>query len=114
MSAPTPPSPSVRLAAAEANATAARDRLARDLAEFQARLDPRLIAQAAVEQGREAGLASVETARRNPGAVAGAAGLVGILLLRKPLRRLFRRKRKVPAQVRAPGSPPDTPPIVIK
>lgn len=106
--------PAIRLAAAETKATAARDKLTRDLAEVQERLDPRLIAQAAVEQGREAGLASVETARRNPGAVAGAAGLLGVLLFRKPIRRLFRRKRTVPAQVRGPDSPPDLPPIKIQ
>lgn len=104
----------IRLAAAEANAAAARDKLTRDLAEVQERLDPRLIAQAAVEQGREAGLAGVETARRYPGAVAGAAGLLGVLLLRKPIRRLFRRKPTVPAQAKGPDSPPDTPPIQIQ
>jgi len=105
----------IRLAAAEARVAAARDKLTRDLAEVQERLDPRLIAQAAVEQGREAGLAGVETARRNPQAVAGAAGLLSVFLLRKPIRRLFRRKRKVPAEARGPGSPPsDIPPIQIQ
>lgn len=87
--------PVARLAAAETGAAVARERLVRDLNELQARLDPKLLARSAAEQGREVGKAGVDTARRNPGVVAGAATVVAALLFRRPLARLFRRRRKV-------------------
>lgn len=97
--------PASRLAAAETNAATARDQLSRDLAELQARLDPKLLARSAVDEAREVGLAGVDTARRNPAAVAGGAAVLALLLFRRPIARLFRSKPRVYATAKSPDAP---------
>lgn len=90
--------PAHNLAEAELRAAAARDRLSGTVAQLQERLDPKLLAREAKDAGTAAALAGVDHARRNPGVVAGAVGLTGLLLARHRIARLFRRKpRRVPA-----------------
>ncbi|WP_298092858.1 DUF3618 domain-containing protein [uncultured Sphingomonas sp.] len=82
------------LADAEAQAAAARERLSHTVGQLQARLDPKLLAREAREAGLQAARSGVDNARRNPGVVAGATGLLGLFLVRKPLCRLLRRRPK--------------------
>jgi hypothetical protein len=94
--------PVARLAAAEANAAAARERLSRTLTDIQSRLEPRRLARDAANEARVAGAAGIDAARNNPQAVVGAVAVTGLLLTRHRILRLFRRKPKpVPAQARA-------------
>lgn len=88
------------LADAEAQAAAARERLSNTLGQLQARLDPKLLAREAKEAGLQAVHAGVDNARRNPGVVAGATGLLGLFLIRKPLCRMIRRPKNndIPAK----------------
>lgn len=92
------PLPTLRLADAEAEALAARERLNATLGKLQVRLNPRALAlQAAREltdKGGAAAQASLNTAVRNPGAVAGATAVAGLFLARHRIVALFRRKPK--------------------
>jgi hypothetical protein len=92
------PLPTLRLAEAEAEALAARERLNATLGKLQVRLNPRALAlQAAREltdKGGAAAQASLNTAVRNPGAVAGATAVAGLFLARHRIVALFRRKPK--------------------
>jgi len=92
------PLPTLRLAEAEAEALAARKRLNATLGKLQVRLNPRALAlQAAREltdKGGAAAQASLNTAVRNPGAVAGATAVAGLFLARHRIVALFRRKPK--------------------
>ena len=96
--------PVVRLAAAEVDAVAARDRLNDTVARLQSKLDPKLLAKEAVGEakliGRQAaGEAkaasdkSVVYARDNPRVVGGAAAGIILFLLRRPLLGLFKRRK---------------------
>lgn len=92
------PEPALRLAEAEAEAAAARARLSTTLGKLQVRLNPRTLAlQAARELTDKSGAAaqaSLNTAVRNPGAVAGATAVAGLFLARHRIASLFRRKPK--------------------
>ena len=83
------------LQVAEARSTAARARLSDTMAQLQARLNPRMLAQDAatslVEKGKSVAAEGVETAKQNPAAVAGGAAALGLLLARRPLTRLVQR-----------------------
>lgn len=84
------------VAVAQARAAAARAQLNVTVERLQARLEPAVLARNAVETvsggGQRALAASRGVARRNPAVLAGAAALIGLLLVRKPLaRRLFGR-----------------------
>lgn len=85
------------LAVAEANATLARERLSSTFGLLQAKLNPKVIArdaaQGLAEAGTSAAKSGVETAKRNPGAVAGITALAGLFLARHKLGALFGRKR---------------------
>lgn len=88
-----------RLVAAEIEATLARERLSSTLAVLQARLAPKRLARRAVDEVTDAGTTAakvgVATARRNPAALAGLAGIVGLFLARHRLAGLVRgRKRR--------------------
>ena len=98
------PTPADRLANAERDAALARHRLGDTLATLQNRLDPRAFARegrALVQdtmrdvgdRSAAAAQASLDTARRNPGALAGAAAGLGLFVIGRPLLRLFRRRR---------------------
>lgn len=93
--------PATRLLAAEADAALARERLSTTVGQLQARLDPQLLARDAQAVGTAAGLAAIDGARRNPGAVAGAVAAIGLFLARHRIG-AFRRHRKaskpLPAQ----------------
>ena len=78
---------------ATADAQAARDRLSRDVAALQDRLDPKLLAQEAKDRLTDTGVSVAETAKRNPAPFAGGAALLALLLIRKPVGRVLRRRR---------------------
>ncbi|WP_375428675.1 hypothetical protein [uncultured Sphingomonas sp.] len=96
--------PVVRLAAAEVDAVAARDRLNDTVARLQSKLDPKLLAKEAVGEAKlrgrqamgEAKAASdkgVLYAQDNPRIIGGAAFGVLLFLLRRPLLGLFKRRK---------------------
>lgn len=88
---PTPPV--VRLAAAEVDAAAAKDRLNDTVARLQSKLDPKLIAVEAKGEAKRAGERGVTLAKENREALLGLAGGVILYLLRKPLLGLFKRRK---------------------
>ena len=109
-------SPAESVAAAEARAAAARERLTDDLHRLQAKLNPKTLArdaaqrateagrnaaQRATEAGQSAAAQGLDFARENPAPVAGAVAATGLFLLRHRIARLFRRKPKVVAQKKA-------------
>lgn len=112
--------PAHRLIDAERDAAQARERLSTTVSQLQARLDPKLLAREAKDAGtalareaKDAGtaaaLAGVEQARRNPAAVAAAAGVAMLLLSIRPIRAALRRRRAsrpVPAQPISHSTPP--------
>lgn len=77
---------------AEARVAAARARLSGTVETLQIRLDPRTIARDTVESiadsGERAIRSGVDTARRNPGLIAGAAALIGLWLAREKVQAL--------------------------
>ncbi|MES2055754.1 MAG: DUF3618 domain-containing protein [Pseudomonadota bacterium] len=81
------------LAFARMRSAEARQRLAGTLVELQARLNPKALAREAIQELKEAGQEVVreglETAKRHPLTLAGAATAVGIFLARKPLSKLI-------------------------
>lgn len=87
-----------RLAEAEAQAAIARERLLATVGKLQVKLNPKALAlQAArdvADKGGAAAQASLDTAARNPGAVAGATAIAGLFLARHRIASLFRRKPK--------------------
>jgi hypothetical protein len=85
--------PVTRLAAAEANATAARERLSATVTELQQRLNPRRLAREAVSDMADAGSLAADSAGRNPGALAGAVAIAGLFLARHRVAHLFGRPR---------------------
>lgn len=96
--------PAADLRRAEVTAANARQQLDATVSQLQARLDPKLLMTEAKDAGTAAALAGVEQARRNPGIVAGAAGVVGLFLIRGRIAAFFRRRRArkpVPAQARS-------------
>lgn len=82
---------------AEAEALAARARLAATLETLQARLDPKTVAKKAtqdvVDAGEKAARVGAEAVMQNPGKTAGVAAAIGLFLIRKPLLSLLRRRR---------------------
>lgn len=91
--------PRTRLAMAELDAVAARERLSATVSQLQARLDPQLLADDARQMGLVAARASLDGARNNPAIVAGVVATTGLLLVRHRITALFgrRRNRSVPA-----------------
>jgi hypothetical protein len=91
------PEPAARLAAAEAEVIVARARLNATLGRLQVKLDPRTLTRQAarevVDKGGAAAAAGIDTARRNPGAVAGATAVAGLFLARHRIARLLGRKK---------------------
>ncbi len=113
----TAPDPATRLADAELEAAVARERLSSTLGKLQVKLNPRTLARQAArdvaDKGGAAAQASLDTAVRNPGAVAGATAVAGLFLARHRIVALFRRKPKHKPGYRdhEPGlGPQDTPP----
>ena len=96
--------PVIRLAAAEVDAAAARDRLNDTVARLQSKLDPKLLAKEAVGEAKQLGRQAVgeakvasdkgvDYARDNPRIVGGAVAGVILFLLRRPLLGLFKRRK---------------------
>lgn len=79
------------IAAAEARATAARERLNGTVEQLQVQLAPRKLARDAADNVTEGAQsmarASVKTAMQHPSAVTGGAAFLVLLLCRKPLGR---------------------------
>ena len=79
---------------AKRNATAARARIDTDVAALQAKLNPRTLAQDAMEnvRGRTDKLTgtAVDTARKRPAVTAVAGSAVALIVLRKPIRGIYR------------------------
>lgn len=99
---------------AEVTAEEARRRLNQTVSQLQSRLDPKVLANDAKERGTAVALAGADSAKRNPGIVAGAAGAFLLFLARGRIRAALRRRkarRPVPAQARAhPAQPTPTSP----
>lgn len=83
------------VALAETRAAEARRRLDGTVGQLQAELEPRRLARVALAEvtgnGERLARAGAETARRNPGAIAGATALFVAVLARKRIARLFRK-----------------------
>ncbi len=79
---------------AKRQAVTARARIDTDVAALQARLHPKVLAQDALTGVREKTDqltdTAVATARKRPAAAAAVGGVVGMVILRKPLRGLYR------------------------
>lgn len=86
------------IAAAEARAAAAKQRLTRTVGVIQERLAPQTLAKDAVDSlsdaGRKAFDNGVETARANPAVAIGGAALAVVFLARRPLIALFTRRKR--------------------
>jgi hypothetical protein len=98
---------------AEATAAEARRRLDRTVSQLQSRLDPKVLAAEAKDRGTAVALAGADSAKRNPGVVAGAAGAILLVLVRGRIARALRRRRArkpVPAQARSHAQPQAKPP----
>lgn len=82
---------------AEARAAEARRRLDGTVERLQAELEPRRLARVALAEvtdgGERVARAGAEAARRNPGALAGAATLLVALIARKRIASVFKKKR---------------------
>ena len=74
--------PVQRLATAEANATAARERFSATMADIQDRLNPKRLAREAASDMADAGSVATESVSRHPGALAGIVALAGLFLAR--------------------------------
>ncbi len=85
--------PVVRLAAAEVDVVAAKDRLNDTVARLQSKLDPKLLAREATDEAKRIGDKGVVLARDNQQVLMGLAGGVLLYLIRKPLFRLFKRRK---------------------
>ena len=86
--------PQTDVAKATAEAQAARDKLQRDVSALQERLDPKVISRQAKDRLTDTGSSVADTVKRNPKPITGAAALVALFLVRKPLARLVRRRPK--------------------
>jgi ElaB/YqjD/DUF883 family membrane-anchored ribosome-binding protein len=78
---------------AEVRAAAARERMNQTASRLQARLEPHALASQAKEAGMSAAKSSLDCAKSNPAAVAGGVAVLGLLLNRRRIARLFKRKR---------------------
>lgn len=92
------------VAIAEARVAEARARLNGTVHTLQAHLDPQLLADKAkqnmMQGGTRAAIASAKAVDRNPRVAMAALGLVAVLLLRRPVARLFSRKPRARAAAR--------------
>jgi hypothetical protein len=88
---------------AEARAAEARRRLDGTVERLQHELEPRRLARVALAEvtygGERVARAGADAARRNPGALAGAATLFVALLARKRIAGVFKKKRHDPVPV---------------
>ena len=85
------------LSLAEAEALAARARLAATVEILQARLDPKTVAKKATHDiavaSEKAARIGADAVMENPGKSAGVAAVIGLFLMRKPLMSLMHRRR---------------------
>ena len=75
---------------AKRNAARARARVDTDMAALQHRLHPRTIADNALDTVRDKKDQAVGAARQRPAITAAAGGAVALIVLRKPLKGLYR------------------------
>ncbi len=99
--------PAKRLADAERDAAAARERLSSTVNTLQTKLDPKTLARTTVseiaDRGTAAAKAGVAGARRNPAIIAGVALIAGLFFARRPIAKAVRRGRHI---VSKPGKSP--------
>ena len=77
---------------AEIRAAEARERLNRTAGRIQARLEPHALVAQAKEVSLSAAKSGLDSAKNNPAAVAGGVAVLGLLLNRRRIARLFKRK----------------------
>ena len=77
---------------AEIRAAEARERLNRTAGRIQARLEPHALAAQAKEVSLSAAKSGLDSAKNNPAAGAGGVAVLGLLLNRRRIARLFKRK----------------------
>ncbi|MFN3725330.1 MAG: DUF3618 domain-containing protein [Allosphingosinicella sp.] len=98
---------------AKRNAARARARVDTDVAALQHRLHPRTIADNAIDTVRDKKDQAVGAARKRPAITAVAGGAVALIVLRKPLKGLYRfvsrrlRKDDNDAAPDSVSAPPD-------
>ena len=100
--------PVQRLAAAEANAALAKQRLSRTLGVLQERLNPGRLAREAASDVIDVGNVAADNARRHPGALAGAVAVAGLLLGRHRVLALFTGRPRAASRAR-PANLPEQP-----
>jgi len=87
--------------AAEARATAARERLNGTVEQLQVQLAPKKLAREAVDSATEGAQsmarASIKTAMRNPSTVTGGAAVLILILCRRPLGRALGLIKRAPS-----------------
>jgi len=109
-STPTGPSAADRLTDAEREAALARERLGETVATLQHRLDPRKVARETMrdagDRGTAVAQASLDTARRHPGAVGGVAAGLAAFVIGRPIVRFIRNRRETRRLARLQVSPP--------
>ena len=93
--------PVVRLAAAEVDVVAAKDRLNDTVARLQSKLDPKLLAKEATDEVKRVGSQGLGVARDNQSILGGLAGGVLIYLIGRPLLRAIFSRRKYPKPQKA-------------
>lgn len=84
--------PQADVVKATADVQAARDKLSRDVTALQEKLDPKVITDRARTRLTDTGTSTLETVKRNPKPATGAAAVLALIMVRKPLARLFRRR----------------------
>lgn len=84
--------PVQRLATAETQAAAARERLSATLTALQERLNPKRLAREAADDMVDARSVAAASASRHPGALAGLVAVAGLFLARHRIAALFGRQ----------------------
>lgn len=85
-----------RLAEAELRAASARARLSTTLAAVQERIEPKRLARDTFREVTEAGTSAFDSAKRNPGSLAGVVATAGLYLARHRIAALFGGKPDKP------------------
>jgi hypothetical protein len=84
----------------EVRAELARQRLAETVRELQTKLSPSTIAHKTTEnlkaRGKSAAQTGIDAARLYPERAAAVGGVLALLILRKPIFRLFRGRKRAP------------------
>jgi hypothetical protein len=107
------PDPAARLIDADREAALARQRLHDTLDTLQVRLSPGRLTERARREARIVGGTSADIARQNSGVLIGVGVVIGLLLARKPIGRLFRPSPRARTAARPAVLPPPPPPKAL-